>query len=115
MQDIAIQTLASPVAPIVVINYIHGDPVDDKHNSKRQRQRLLYMASIRKQINSIQCTFSKESVRLIDDTITYLPMDSNRVMRPHENGLVLTLGVGGFNVRRILVDSGSLANLLQSL
>nr|CAN65215.1 hypothetical protein VITISV_009494 [Vitis vinifera] len=104
VQDIAIQTLASPATPIVVINYIHGDPVDDRHNSKRQRRRLLLMASIRKRINSVQCTFSKESVRLIDDTVTFSSMDSNQVMQPHEDGLVLTLGVGGFNVRRILVD-----------
>lgn len=109
VQDIVIQTLASPAAPIVVINYIHGDPV------KWQRRRLLRMASIRKRINSIQCTFSKESVRLIDDTITFPSMDSNRVMQPHEDGLVLILGVGGFNVRRILVNPGSSANLLQSL
>lgn len=34
---------------------------------------------------------------------------------PHEDALVLTLGVDGFDVRRILIDLGSFANLLQML
>lgn len=106
-EEIAIQTLASPTALRVVINYIHEGLVDNRHNSKRQRRRLLRMVSIREQINFIQCTFSKEIVCPIDDTITFPPVDSNWVMRPHEDGLVLTLGVGGFNVRRILVDLGN--------
>lgn len=73
------------------------------------------MTSIRERINSVQCTFSKESVHPIDDTIIFPPIDSNQVLWPHEDGLVLTLGVGGFNMRRILVDPGSSTNILQSL
>ena len=42
-----------------------------------------------------------------DDTVTFPLVDVNRVLQPHENALVLTLGVGGFDVRRILVDPGS--------
>ena len=34
-------------------------------------------------------------------------------MQPHEDALVLTLGVGGFDVRRVLVDPGSSTDLLK--
>ena len=49
----------------------------------------------------------------VDDTITFPPVDVNRVLQSHEDVLILTLRVCGFDVRRILVDPGSLANLLQ--
>ena len=49
----------------------------------------------------------------IDDTITFPPIDVNRVLQPHEEVSILTLEVGGFDVRRILVDLGSSSNLLQ--
>ena len=34
-------------APKAVIDYIYGGPVDDKYHFKRQRQRLVRVASIR--------------------------------------------------------------------
>ena len=52
-------------------------------------------------------------MRLIDDIVTFPLVDVNRVLQPHENALVLTLGVGGFDMRRILVDPGSSIDLLQ--
>ena len=35
------------------------------------------------------------------------------MLQPYEDALILTLGVGGFDVRRILVDLGSSIDLLQ--
>ena len=32
---------SAPIAPRVVINYIHGGPLDEEYDSKRKRQRLL--------------------------------------------------------------------------
>ena len=49
----------------------------------------------------------------IDDTITFPSIGANRVLQPHEDALVLALGVGGFDVRRVLVDPGNSADLLQ--
>lgn len=49
----------------------------------------------------------------MDGIITFLPINPNRVLQPHEDALVLTLGISVFDVRRILVDSGSSINLLQ--
>ena len=112
-QELAVQAPTSLVVPRVVINYIHGDPVNDKHNSKRQRWRLLHATSVKEWVNSIQHNFSEESVRPIDGTITFPSVGANRVLQLHEDALVPTLRVGGFNVRRVLVDPGSSANLLQ--
>ncbi|XP_034678877.1 uncharacterized protein LOC117909085 [Vitis riparia] len=40
-------------------------------------------------------------------------MDPARMLQPHRDALILTLGVGDFDVKRIMVDSGSFADLLQ--
>ena len=40
-------------------------------------------------------------------------MDPARVLQPHRDALILTLGVGDFDVKRILVDPGSSVDLLQ--
>lgn len=40
-------------------------------------------------------------------------MDPACVLQPHRDALILTLGVGNFDVKRILVDPGSSADLLQ--
>lgn len=76
---------------------------------------MLHEASVRERISFVQCTFAEGSVHSIDDTITFSPIDVNRVFQLHEDALILTLGVGGFNMRRILVDPSSLVDLLQML
>ncbi|XP_034689225.1 uncharacterized protein LOC117917110 [Vitis riparia] len=78
-------TPAIPAAPKAVINYINGGPSDEEINSKRKRQKLLREA-----------------------------------MTPHgyyvrtATPLILSLGIDKFNVRRILVDPGSSADLVQA-
>ena len=52
-------------------------------------------------------------MRPIDEVITFPSIDLNRVLQPHQYALILTLGINDFDVRRILVDPGSSANLLQ--
>ena len=74
---------------------------------------MLCVASVRERINFVQRTFSEGSVHPIDDTFTFPLVDVNQVLQMHEDTLVLTLGVGEFNMRRILVDLGSSADLLQ--
>ena len=49
----------------------------------------------------------------INDTVTFPLVGANQVLKPHEDSLVLILGVGGFEVRRVLVDLGNSADLLQ--
>ena len=48
-----------------------------------------------------------------DDTVTFPPIGVNWVLQPHGYALVLTLGVDGFDVRRVMVDPGSSIDLLQ--
>ena len=96
-----------------MINYIHGGPVDEEYNSKRKRQRLLRATSVQEKINLIQLRLPDKGMHPIDGTITFPSIDPNRVLHPHQDVLILTLGINDFDVRRILVDLGSSADLLQ--
>lgn len=110
-----ITTAPATFAPLrVVINYIHGGPLDEEYNSKRKRQRLLRAASMREQVSSIRPGLTCRSIRPIDGTITFPLVDSYRIVQPHRNALILTLRVNDFDVRRILVDLRSSADLLQA-
>lgn len=86
--------------------------MDKKYNSKWKRQRLLRAASVREHISSIRHSLPNRSIHPIDRIITFSPVDPNRVLEPHEDALILTLGIGDFDVKRILVDPSSLTNLL---
>ena len=108
------RTTRAPVAPKAIINYIHGGPLDEKYNSKRKRQRLLRAASVRECINSIWPGITSENARPIDGTIIFPPVDPTRILQPHHDVLILSLGMGDFDVRRILIDPGSSTDLLQA-
>ena len=45
--------------------------------------------------------------------MTFPLVDPNWVLQHHEDALILTLGINDFDLRRILVDLGSLVDLLQ--
>lgn len=64
-------------------------------------------------MSAVQCIFTTENVRLVDDPITFPPINPNRVILSHEDALVLMLGLDGFEVWRILVDLRSYVDLLQ--
>ena len=76
---------------------------------------LVRATSIRERIHVVQCISTNEGVRSIDKPITFPSIDSNRVILPHEDALVLTLGVDSFDLRKILIDLGSSTDLLQML
>ena len=76
-------------------------------------QRLLHAVSIRERVSSIQHNFSEWGMRPVDDRVTFPLVNASRVLQPHEDVLVLTLGISGFDVRRVLVDLGSSIDLLQ--
>ncbi|KAL6326848.1 hypothetical protein AAG906_012123 [Vitis piasezkii] len=55
-----------------------------------------------------------EGPRPIDGTIIFPPVDPTRTLQPHRDALILSLEIGDFDVRRILVDPGSSADLVQA-
>ena len=57
-------------------------------------------------------TESSQEAEPIYDPISFAPINSNRVIVPHYDALVLTLCINGFDVHRVLVDPGSAADLL---
>ena len=47
-----------------------------------------------------------------DQDILFLEEDTRRVKQPHDDLLVVMLMIEGFNTRRVLVDNGSLADII---
>ena len=52
--------------------------------------------------------------RPIDGTIIFSLVDPTRILQPHHDALIISLRIGDFDVRRILIDPGSSADLLQA-
>ena len=64
-------------------------------------------------MNVVHTESSQGEVKPVDGPISFLPGNPNRVIMSHYDALVLTLSVNGFDVHRVLVDPGSVADLLQ--
>ncbi|KAL6319111.1 hypothetical protein AAG906_011189 [Vitis piasezkii] len=80
-----------------------GRPSDEDYDSRRKRQKLLRAASIRERINSIRPGLTGEGPCPIDGTIIFPPVDPTG-HHPHRDTLIISLEIGDFDVRRILVD-----------
>ncbi|RVW31289.1 Transposon Tf2-12 polyprotein [Vitis vinifera] len=104
----------APATTKAVINYINGGPSDEEYDSRRKRQRLLRAASVRERINSIQPRLTRGGPRPIDGTIIFPLVDPTRTLQPHRDALILSLEIGNFDVRHILVDPGSSVDLVQA-
>ena len=99
--------------PRSTINYILGDPTDDWYQSKRQRRKLLRVATVRARVNTISTLGNSRTIQPVDGPISFPPIDPSKVITPHHDALVLTLCINNFDVHRVLVDPGSAADLLQ--
>ena len=99
--------------PRPTINYILGGPMDGQYQSKRQQKKLVKAATIKARVNVVHTKSGQGEAKLIDGPISFPQINSNRVIVPHYDALVLTLCINGFEVHRVLVDPGSVANLLQ--
>nr|CAN73594.1 hypothetical protein VITISV_004696 [Vitis vinifera] len=104
----------APADPKAVINYINGGPSNEEYDSRQKRQKLLRAASIHERINFIRPGLTGGGPHPIDGTIIFPPVDSTRTLQPYRDALILSLEVGDFDVRRILVDPGSSADLVQA-
>ena len=108
---IAVGTVAPPESRLA-INYILSGPSDDQYQSKRQQKKLLRATTIKARVNSIHMGSSRAETEPIDGPISFPSVNPNRVIVPHYDALVLTIYINGFDVHRVLVDSGSAADLL---
>ena len=73
------------------------------------------MATVKAWVNAIHTGEIHEETKSIDGPISFPPVNSNKVIVPHYDALVLTLCIIGFDVHRVLVDPGSVTDLLQLL
>ena len=71
------------------------------------------MATIKAWVNSIYTGGIREETKSIDGPILFPPINPDRVVVPHYGALVLTLCINSFDVHKVLVDLGSVADLLQ--
>ena len=98
--------------PRPTINFILGGPTDDQYQSKRQRRKMLRAASIRVRIDTINTLESSITLQPIDGLVSFPPIDPIRIITPHYDALILTLGINNFDVHKVPVDPGSVAQLL---
>ena len=108
---IACATVLSKFRP--VRNYILGSLSDDQYQLKRQQKKLLRAATVKVKVNAIHVEGQHEETELIDGPISFPPINLNRIIVPHYDAMVLTLCINGFDVHRVLVDHGSVVDLLQ--
>ena len=73
---------------------------------------MLWAASVRAQVNTINTPKSSIAVQPIDGPISFPSINLARVITPHYDALILTLCINNFDVHRVLIDSGSAAELL---
>jgi len=50
--------------------------------------------------------------RIGNDDIVFSEQDVKGIKQPHDDPLVIMLTIEGFNTRRVLVDNGSLADVM---
>ena len=73
---------------------------------------MLHAASVRARINAISTPESSVAIQLVDDPISFPPINPTKVITPHYDVLVITLCINNFDVHRVLVDPGSATDLL---
>ena len=96
-----------------VINYILDGLSDEQYQSKRQQKKILRAATVKARVNAIHIEGSHEETKPMDSPISFHHVNSNRIIMPHYDALVLTLYISTFDVHKVLVDLGSIADLLQ--
>ena len=76
---------------------------------------MLRVASVKARVNTVSAQENIIAVQPVDGPISFLPINPTRVITPHYDTLVITVGINGFDVHRVLVDPGNAANLLHLL
>ena len=74
---------------------------------------MLRVATVRARVNTIHVSDSSRAIQPIDHSLSFPPINPSRVITPHHDALVITLCINDFNVHKVLVDPGKVADLLQ--
>ncbi|XP_016466990.2 uncharacterized protein LOC107789645 [Nicotiana tabacum] len=61
----------------------------------------------------VSVTHSKRLREVTEDDITFTEEDADGLLLPHNDALVISLNVLDFKIKHVLVDPGSLANIIQ--
>ncbi|XP_070049196.1 uncharacterized protein [Nicotiana tomentosiformis] len=61
----------------------------------------------------VSVTHNKRLQEVAEDNITFMEEDADRLLLPHKDALEISLNVLGFKIKRVLVDPGSLTNIIQ--
>ena len=110
--DRAVAEIEHASEPRPTINFILGGSADSQYQSKKKRRRTLRTASVRARINAISNQESILAAQLVDGPISFPPINPTRVITSHYDALILTVCINNFDVHRVLVDPGSVADLL---
>ena len=70
-------------------------------------------ATVKARVNVVHKGGSREETKQIDGPISFPLVNTNRVIVPHYDALVLTLCISSFDVHRVLEDPSSATDLLQ--
>ena len=81
-------------------NFILGGPADNQYQYKKQRRRMLRIASVRARVNTISDRGDVLAVLPLDSPISFPPINPTRVITPHYDALVLTVCINSFDVHR---------------
>ena len=76
-------------------------------SSKKARKTYLRMVQNVQLMGSIPKIAQREGL-----IIRFLENDARRLHHPHDDALVVSIRVGDYNMHKVLVDNGSLANIL---
>ena len=64
-------------------------------------------------MNTISTSDNNIAIPSVDGSISFPLINPSKVITPHHDALVLTLCINNFDVHKVLVDPGSVADLLQ--
>ena len=73
---------------------------------------MLRAASVRARVNTVSDRGDVTAVLPVDGPISFPPINPMRVITPHYDALILTVCINSFNVNRVLIDPGNVADLL---
>ena len=86
-------------APQQAINFILGGPADSQYQYKKQRRKMLRTASVKARVNTVSAQENITTVQPVDDPISFPPINPTRVITPHYDELVLTVGINSFGTQ----------------